>query len=102
VGLAHRGAWPSLDNGFGPLGLFGPWPKQGKASPTSIAALDRPISAGRRRFTGEGGAEEKLRTKGKPWAPVGWKGDHHGGLAVVREDDDGWTTVTTQIGDRQR
>jgi hypothetical protein len=42
VGLAHGGTWLGRANGFDPLGLFGPRPKQGKISPTgvAVAAID--------------------------------------------------------------
>jgi hypothetical protein len=98
VGLAYRCTQASPTKGFGPLGPFGPQSKQGSLSPTGEAALDRPIPASRWRLTGEGGAEEELWTKGNVWVPVGWMGAHHSGLAVVREDNDGWTMATAQTG----
>jgi hypothetical protein len=91
-------------NGVGPahlgLSVWG-W-RQGIQFPPSLVRPRQSIPVGRWRLARQGGDGEELRTKRNLWVAVVWKGPHHRGLVVVREDDGGSTTVMARIGDRQR
>jgi hypothetical protein len=81
VGLAHRGSRPGQANGFGPLGLFGPRPKQGKPKPAAC----RPIPADRRWAAGEGQADILAGDEGKPIGVSDGEGAHR----ILVHDGDG-------------
>jgi hypothetical protein len=85
VGLAHGGARPGPANGFGPLGLFVPRPKQGKPKPAARWS----IPPDRRRAAGEGRAGVLARADGKPIGVSNGEGAH-------------WSLVCDGDGGRRR
>jgi hypothetical protein len=102
LGCFYSGSAQPERKGPNPSRPFGPRAKTGDSIPPSPAWPRQSILVAWHRLTGQGGAEEELRTKGNLWVAVGQKGAHHRGLAAVREDDAGWTMATARTGGHRR
>jgi hypothetical protein len=77
-----------LDMMTQPTWAFSPKAETGEPSPPPFTGAAQPTDSGQSVARGKhGGAGEELWTTGNPWVALGWKGTHHSGLAVVREDD---------------
>jgi hypothetical protein len=83
MGCIYSGSAQSVWRGLAQSQPFGPRAKQRIQSPPSPTRLYRPIPAGQRRRTREGGAGEEAWTKGNPWVAIGWKEAHHSGVSTV-------------------